>query len=171
MSSVLDNLKTEPILFYSGLLTVLGALLNLIGTAMLGGGGLTWWYFVFYLLVTIAVLGVVAMGKLPEYKLLLLILVTLALSYLPSDISSAIAVSSYSTSFSSSFGTYYTTTSSGAGVRAAGLIISVMAFFVMLVPLTTSIGDFSAFTVKPEPPKHTAADPAIVTMTPEREQV
>jgi hypothetical protein len=170
----MESLGTQPILSGAAVLSFLGLVLNLIGTAMTGGGVL-WFYLSFYIVTSVALLCSVIYDKTKEYKQLLLILVTISLAYLPGDIASGVSLASLgsavSSSISSSFGDFgnsvtsvYSKYSTGGGIRSAGGIITIICYFVTLVPLTTSLNDLAVFKSTVAPGKPVEEENATVTV-------
>jgi hypothetical protein len=133
--------QSQPLLIPCAL-AYLGLLLDLIGTAMIGNGGVYWFYFFLYLLTNTLVLYVSRVnGLIRDLQLIQLSALLLSLAYMPSEIAAAITLSSIPV-ISNGFGLDPTTgriigqnnnLSSGGSVKAAGLIITILMMFVQLV--------------------------------------
>jgi hypothetical protein len=131
----MNFIQSQPLVIPCSL-SYLGLLLDLIGTAMIGNGGVSWYYFFLYLLTNSLLLNVsIVHGLTKDLQLIQLSALLLSLAYMPSEIAGAIALSSIPV-ISSDFGfsvNQNNNLSSGGSVKAAGLIITILMMFCQLV--------------------------------------
>ena len=132
----MEFIQSQPLLIPCALAYV-GLLLDLVGTAILGNGGVFWYYFFFFLLTNTIVLVASRLPALAkDLQLLQLVLLAISIAYMPSGITVGINFSSVQT-VSSVNGIFSSTVNnnlaSGGACKAAGLIITILMMFVQLL--------------------------------------